>query len=129
MKILIVPGNVHNAKSYPYWDELLELIKDHEIRKIQGILTEQEIIDLVNWCDIFISIDSFLPHLAHYHKLKRGVVIWGKSDPKIFGYEENINLIKDINHLRSEQFKWWIDEPHDPKVFVSPEEIVKWLEV
>lgn len=125
MKILIVPGNVQNAKSYPYWDRFIKMANKHEIKVVDGILSDQDIIDLVNWCDIWVSIDSFLPHFVRYHKLKRGVVLWGKSDPGIFGYKENINLLKDRKYLRAEQFKWWIDEPLDPKAFVDPEEILQ----
>ena len=127
MRILIVPGNNKNAKSYPHWDRLLELLGDHEIKKIEGILKEQEIIDWVNWCEVWISIDSFLQHLVSHYKLKRGIVIWGKSDPEIFGYKTNINLLKDRKCLRAEQFKWWKDEPIDPDVFVPPEMIVEAL--
>lgn len=125
MKILIVPGNVKNAKSYPFWDRFLKQAVKHEIKQVSGMLKEKEIIDLINWCDIWISIDSFLPHLAHYHQLKRGVVLWGKSDPNIFGYPENINLLKDRKYLRSDQFRWWADEPIDPQAFVNPEEILQ----
>jgi len=125
MKLLFSPGNIKNAKSYPHWNALEKLLGGHEIKKIEGILQEQEIIDLIHWCDIWISIDSFLPHLARYHGLKNGIVIWGKSDPLIFGYPENVNLIKDRKYLRAEQFRWWKDEPVDDGVFVSPEEILE----
>ena len=125
MKILICEGNVKTAKSYPHWERLLELLKDHEIKKIEGILKEQEIIALVEECDVWISIDSMLQHLVAYHKLKRGIVIWGKSSPKVFGYESNINLLKDYRYLSNNQFGlWWPTEPHDPDVFVGPEIIV-----
>lgn len=125
MKILVVPGNVQNAKSYPYWERFLKLANKYEVKTINGILPDKEIIGLINWCDIWISIDSFLPHLAHYHKLKRGIVLWGQSDPNIFGYPTNINLLKDRKYLRPDQFKWWKDEPHNPEVFVTPEEILQ----
>ena len=120
MKILICPGNVQTAKSYPHWDRFLALARDHEIKKIEGMMEEEAIIDLVNWCDVWISIDTFLPHLIKWHKLKPGIVIWGKSDPLIFGYSTNTNLLKDRKYLRTEQFRWWFDEKHDPEVFVSP---------
>ena len=121
MKILLCRGNIQNAKSYPddFWEEFLALIKDHEVKEITGILPEQEIIDLVNWSDKWVSIDSFLQHLCAYHKLKPGVVLWGKSNPAIFGYKHNINLHK--GRFRPDQFRWWQDVKHDPNDFVSPE--------
>lgn len=127
MKILINRGNLENAKSYPYWEEFLALAKDHEIKEIKGILPEQEIIDLVNWCDVWITIDSFLQHLCHYHKLKSGIVIWGKSDPKIFGYDYNKNLLKDRKKLRLDQFRWWKDIKLDKDDFVSADDLYKSL--
>jgi ADP-heptose:LPS heptosyltransferase len=126
MKILINRGNVFNAKSYPFFDELINELKwrGHEIKEIKGILSEQEIIDLVNDCDVWITIDTFLQHLCAYYKLKKGIVIWGKSDPTIFGYPENINLLKDKKYLRVNQFRSWTDAWNDienrPESFVSP---------
>ena len=124
-KILIIPGNIQNAKSYPHWDKLCELLKDHEIKKIEGILPITQIVDLVNWCDKWVSIDSFVPHLCAYYDLKQGIVIWGKSDPEIFGHKHNINLLKDRKYLKPQQFQWWREEKFDPEVFISPEEIIK----
>ena len=127
MKILISKGNIKNAKSYPdeYWDELIDLLKDHEIKEIKGILPLNEIVDLVNWADTILSIDSFLPHLIVYHKIdKKVIVLWGTSDPLIFGYPENINLLKDRSNLREQQFKWWKDEPVPSNdVWVTPEDV------
>jgi hypothetical protein len=115
MKILINRGNVVNAKSYPYWEELIALLKSHEIKEIKGILKEQEIIDLVNWSDVWISIDSFLPHLCKYYNLKNGIVLWGKSNPQIFGYSENVNILKSILNLRPDQFGEWKNVPNESK--------------
>lgn len=125
MNILINRGNLINAKSYPYWEELLVLLKDHKVKEIKGILPEKEIIDLVNWSDVWITIDSFLQHLCTYHKLKKGIVVWGKSDPLIFGYKHNINLLKNRKYLRPDQYVFWTNVPIDIDVFVSPEAILK----
>ena len=131
-KILLCPGNVITAKSYPYWDKLVEMIKGEAmVTRIEGILPEQHIIDGVNWCDVWISIDSFLPHLVAYRKLKPGIVLWGTSDPLIFGYPSNTNLLKDRKYLREHQFLWWatptgeLVEPPNPEAFVKPEVIVE----
>jgi ADP-heptose:LPS heptosyltransferase len=128
MKILTSEGNVKNAKSYPHWEELYALLKDHEVKKIEGILPLEEIKRLVEWSDVFISIDSFLPHLIECYKIdKKVIVLWGKSDPEIFGYAQNNNLLRDRVFLRNEQFKWWKDEPIDLEAFVSPDEVMKHL--
>lgn len=127
MKILISRGNLQNAKSYPFWEEFLALIPEHEVKEIKGILSEKEIIDLINWSNIWVSVDSFIPHLCAYHHLKRGIVIWGKSNPNIFGYKNNINLLKDPKNLRPDQFRWWNDQKHDPEDFVSADVLVTTL--
>jgi ADP-heptose:LPS heptosyltransferase len=125
MKILVIPGNIRTPKSYPHWDRLLELLKDHEVRKLEGILPEADIIALINWCDIWISIDSFLQHLVAYHHLKPGIVLWGQSDPLIFGYPTNINLLKDRKYLRPLQFRFWSEAKDAPDAFVQPEIVIQ----
>jgi ADP-heptose:LPS heptosyltransferase len=79
--------------------------------------------------DLFISVDNFVPHLAYTIK-KRGIVLWGKSDPTIFGYSENVNLLKDKKYLRARQFDIWESEKYDQSVFILPqkvmEEVKKW---
>ena len=104
----------------------MALATKHEIKKIEGIMPEQDIIDLIRWADVVVSIDSFVPHLIQYHKInKKVVVIWGTSSPEIFGYTTNVNLLKGRQYLREQQFKWWKDEVPNPDAFVSPE-IVLW---
>lgn len=125
MKILINRGNAEDAKNYPYWVELIKLLKEHEVKEIKGILQEQDIIDLVNWCDVWISIDSFLQHLVAYHKLKPGIVLWGTSHPAIFGYDSNVNLLKDKKYLRADPYLWWRDEARNPEAFVAPNKILE----
>lgn len=124
MKILTFEGCVKNAKSYPYWEELCDLLKDHEVTRVNSIIPIAKIKEMVNNNDIWISIDSFLPHLVHFYHLKPGIVIWGKSDPLIFGYPENRNLFKDTKYLKAQQFQWWKDEPIEEKVFITPQEIL-----
>jgi ADP-heptose:LPS heptosyltransferase len=147
MKILISPyaqklrNGAENPKNFPYWVELVGLLKDKGFEIIQigaakdslvtGVtdfrqgLKLKEIENLVKECDIWISVDSFLPHLCAYHKLKRGIVIFSKSDPKIFGYLNNINLLKNRTYLREQQMWLWEQEEYDKDAFVSAEEVYK----
>jgi len=125
MHILIIRGNIETPKSYPYWEELLVLLKDHKIKEVKGMLQEKYIIELINWCDVWISIDSFIQHLVKYHKLKKGIVLWGKSNPEIFGYGDNINLLKGPVNFRTDQFGKWSEVKHREEDFVLPEVILK----
>jgi ADP-heptose:LPS heptosyltransferase len=127
-----------NPKNYPYWKELLALLKKEHIiqlgvkgkgeekltKDFRRDLSLGEIKKLINECDFWISVDNFFPHLAH-HVLKPGVVIFGKSDPDIFGYPENINVLKDRKYIRKNQFALWEEEPYNEEVFVKPDLIIK----
>lgn len=129
-----------NAKNYPHFSELIiRLLKeDKEIIQIgiegeerfKGVkefrknLSLKEIENIIKECDYWISVDNFLPHLAHHVK-KPGVVIWGVSDPNIFGYPENLNILKDRKNLRQRQFDIWEIIAFNPSVFLSPDQIIK----
>jgi len=128
-----------NPKEYPWWPEVVRqlLILGHRIVQI-GVAGEQriegvsefilprldEITDIINNADTWLTVDSFLPHYCHTYNLKSGVVIWSLSDPAIWGHKENINLLKSRTYLRSLQFKDWMSEAYNPDAFVSPEEVV-----
>lgn len=140
MKIILFPyakamrnGQKH-PKNYPYWTELIELLKrdGHELIQL-GVNGEtqlvddfrknlkfNEICDIVKNCDTFISVDSFGQHLA-WSLGKRGIVLFGQSDPNIFGHDIHINLLKDRKYLREKQFWLWEQCEANDEAFVSPE--------
>ncbi len=126
-----------NPKDYPYWDSVVKYLLKKNYQVVQvGISGEKEISayichflkdlklrELKEWildCDFWLSVDNFFPHLAHLVG-KPGIVLFGKSDPRIFGYEENINLFKSEKYFRKNQFDFWFNETFDPQVFVVPE--------
>jgi hypothetical protein len=84
----------------------------------------ESLLELLKRCETWISVDNFFPHLANLQK-KAGYVIWGQSDPKIFGYAYNNNLLKDRLFLREKQFDIWECVEYREDVFLTPEEIVK----
>ena len=149
MKILISPysklmrNGKENPKNYPYWPEVIRLLSErghdiiqlkhageNEIDGVKSIIsyTSLKVSEIsIDECDTFICVDNFLQHLAHYKK-KKGVVLWGKSDPELFGYPENINLLKDRKHLRNRQFETWEAEEFDASVFVDPQIVVEAVE-
>jgi ADP-heptose:LPS heptosyltransferase len=124
-----------NPKNYSYWPELIKLL-DHPVVQV-GVKGEQQLVDdfrpnlpltelaeLVHQADTWISVDSFFQHFCWDLK-KYGIVIWGQSDPLIFGHEENINLLKDRKYLRKEQFWLWEQCEYKQECFVNPTQIVK----
>jgi ADP-heptose:LPS heptosyltransferase len=142
-KILIFPytsklrNGTENPKNYPYWDSLVKLLKENNYHVVQVSLstdaiipmvdeckqnlTFQQIKELLNDCHSWISIDSFVPHLVNCEKInKQGIVIFSQSNPKIFGYEQNINLLKDKKYLRPDQFNIWEQAKYNDKAYVLP---------
>jgi ADP-heptose:LPS heptosyltransferase len=130
-------NNELNPKNYPYWKELITMI-DEPIIQV-GVEGEEQLVEdfrknlpfkelraLIQECRIWLGVDSFFQHLAWDEK-KPGVVLWGPSDPLIFGHPENINLLKDRSHLAVNQFIWWEATKHSNDRFVTPMEIIKHL--
>jgi ADP-heptose:LPS heptosyltransferase len=142
MNIVISPfskklrNGKENPKNYPYWKGVISLLKQKNIIQI-GVEGETKLVNdfrkglsldqikkLISECDFWMSVDNFLPHLAH-HIPKPGVVLWGYSDPNIFGYKENLNLLKNRNYLRKDQFNIWEAIEYNEDVFMSANDVVK----
>jgi ADP-heptose:LPS heptosyltransferase len=126
-----------NPKIYPYWKELISLI-DEPIVQI-GIDGEDQLVDdfrknlslnslelLIAECRIWISVDSFFQHFC-WDLGRPGVVLWGQSDPNIFGHPENINLLKNRKYLREKQFWLWEQCEYRYDCWVNPEKILPYL--
>jgi ADP-heptose:LPS heptosyltransferase len=123
-----------NPKNYPYWKELVSFIKEPIIQvgidgeeqlvpDFRKNLSIPELTNLINDCKTWISVDSFFQHLA-WDIGKPGIVLWGQSDPLIFGHPENTNLLKDRSYLREKQFWWWEQCDYREDAFVKPEVVV-----
>ena len=126
-----------NPKNYPYWKELIEMI-DEPIIQV-GIEGEKQLVPdfrknlpitelrkLIQECRTWISCDSFFQHLG-WDEGKKGIVLWGVSDPLIYGHPENINLLEDRKHLAENQFLWWEFVDHRNERFVKPKIVLEHL--
>ena len=132
-----------NSKNFPYWIELVKLMKNAQFNVIQigsnkdkpveGVtefkqnLSFEQIKELISTADTWISVDSFLQHLNHYYSRKQGIVIFAQSDPRIFGYNENANILKHRSYLRDKQFWLWEQTEYDKNAFVTAEEVFNTL--
>lgn len=145
-KVIISPfskklrNGKNNSKNYPYFQKVVDDLKKKGIwviqigskdeERLQNVdeyqfdLSLKDLKDLVLECDTWVSVDNFMGHFGAWIK-KSGIVIWGKSNPELFGYQENINLYKDKKYFRDKQFAIWEEEPFDSKVFVGPEKVVE----
>ena len=128
-----------NPKNYPYWEQLVyELEKSMHVVQV-GVEGEKQLVpdfrtnlpiaalrELLWQCKTWIGVDSFFQHLAWDEGIS-GIVLWGPSDPLIFGHPENINLLKDRSYLTENQFLWWESTEHKNDRFVKPIEVLAYL--
>jgi len=142
-----IPNGKKNCKEYPWWNELTSLIKEKtdyviyqfvslEEKKLSHIdyyidtfnkLWEQE--KLIKSCTCWISVDNYFHHFMNViDSGKKGIVLWGKTDPLIYGYPGNVNMLKDRANLRKQKFSVLGIEDFDPKVFYRPTEVLEVLE-
>ena len=127
-----------HPKHYPYWQLLVALLQEFaEViqvgagneEQIPGItdfrknLSLTELAELVDKCSTWISVDSFSQHFC-WDLGKKGIVLWGQSDPNIFGHPENINLLRSRDFLRKNQFWIWEQAIYNPDAFVTPDKVI-----
>lgn len=146
--IVISPYSRHlrndkkNPKDYPYWPELIQKLlakgykvsqigEEHE-EQIEGVqyfenhLSFEGITNLIIRSDLWIAVDNFLQHHINVElPRKKGIVLWGQSDPSLFGYDTNYNLYKDKSYFRLNQFAIWEDAEYIKDAFVSPDEVME----
>jgi ADP-heptose:LPS heptosyltransferase len=129
-------GQQH-PKNYPFWEEVISQINEHIIQV--GIEGEVPLVDdfkknlslddlatLIKEAKTWMSVDSFFQHYC-WSLGKPGVVLWGQSDPVIFGHPENVNLLKDRTYLREKQFWLWEQCSFREDAFVTPDEVLEAL--
>lgn len=136
-KTMREPGKQH-PKNYPWWSEVIVKLKslghnvtqvglEHEPQLTEDFrknLTLSDLAELVKTSDTWIGVDSFGQHFC-WDLGKPGVVLFGQSDPDIFGHEENINLLKSKSYLREQQFWLWEQAEFKAEAFVDPDTVVK----
>lgn len=137
----VTKNKTKSPKDYPYWKDIITSAKEKGYYIIQiGINGEDDIgadkqlfdksldylKDLVKCTDKWISVDNFFHHLAWYYEVS-GIVIWGPSDPRIFGHDLHLNLLKDRKYLRENQFGEWHEIKYDKNIFPSPAFILEEL--
>ncbi len=127
-----------SPKDYPHAKKLAELLREHNLVQVGGNGDEQLTPDfrpnlsfedlgkLIVESRTGISVDSFLQH-AYWYFDRRAIVLFGISDPVIFGHPENMNLLVDRKFLREQQFDLYYTNQYRPEAFVRPDEVVKVL--
>lgn len=122
-------NGLRNPKDYPFWKELEDTLCTDAYRQkvilinIEKELPLPELRAVLLEADIIITVDSFIQHYC-WSIGKRCVVLFGKSDPDIFGHRENINVLKDRKYLRPDQFNTWEETSYNSEAFVTPDVVL-----
>jgi ADP-heptose:LPS heptosyltransferase len=130
-------GKQH-PKNYPYWEEVIAQVKEHIVQVgVEGEvplvadfrqnLSLEDLAELIKECKTWMGIDSFFQHYC-WDQGKPGIVLWGQSDPVIFGHPENVNLLKDRKYLREKQFWLWEQCEFNAESFVTHDVVLEALE-
>ncbi len=130
-------GGKPSPKDYPWPQELAaKLQENHEVIQVAGNddpqvvsdvrrnLTFDEVGKLIGQSDGGICVDSYLQH--HFWFVgRRAIVLFGISDPVIFGHPEHLNLLRDRSFLRPQQYDLYYVNQYAPEAFVKPEEVIE----
>jgi ADP-heptose:LPS heptosyltransferase len=133
------PEGRESPKNYPHWADVTKTLaaSGYELLQLsipgepdvpgcharKDGLPLRAVEALIRVSETWISVDNFFHHLA-WAVGKRGVAVFGLSDPAIFGHPENVNLLKDRRFLRERQFGLWSQEAPRPEAFVPPVDVV-----
>jgi ADP-heptose:LPS heptosyltransferase len=130
-------GEQH-PKNYPHWKTLIEGFnqrygdhivqvgvtgEEHLVEDVRHNLSLPDLASLIKESTTWIALDSFVQHYG-WDLGKRGIALWGQSDPIIFGHPENINLLKDRKYLREKQYWLWEQAVFNADSFVEPEVVL-----
>lgn len=139
MRFIISPYSSAVAKDYPYWSTLIGMLRS-PVNHITQVGVGKEVrLDVDEHCfnlrladlqkkecDIWLAVDNFFPHMVNCCGFRgQGIVLWGKSDPLIFGYVSNVNLLVSRERLRRYQFESWHGVKRDDGDFVKPEVVME----
>lgn len=109
--------NKVNPKNYPWWPELVQQLPmpivqvgvQGETQLVPDFRTNmnlQELAQVLHTCEFWIGCDSFVQHYA-WDLGKPGAVLWGPSNPDIYGHPENLNITKGKQFQCADQFLMW----------------------
>lgn len=113
-----------SPKDYPYWDDLIKEYQNKvQLTVIDTVLPLEELKQCLLEADVIVTVDSFIQHYC-WSLGKKCIVLFGKSDPLIYGHKENINVLKDRKYLNANQFDIWESHVYDPNVFVTPDVVI-----
>jgi hypothetical protein len=129
-----LPDDKPNPKNYPWWPDLIRMLPEpitqvgvsgetQLVPDFRQNLSLSELAAVIHACDFWISCDSFVQHYA-WDLGKPGVVLWGPSDPIIYGHPENLNITKGRAYQSKDQFLMWNLIENRSDWWHTPQEVV-----
>jgi ADP-heptose:LPS heptosyltransferase len=109
INVVIAPGSVSPRKEWAHrnFEVLTKRLKEKGIFVLQigaakeryvrqsysllGLTTPKQIFPILRRANLLITVDCFLMHAAHHVELPT-VVLWGPSQPDVYGYPEQTHL-------------------------------------
>ncbi|SVA47693.1 uncharacterized protein METZ01_LOCUS100547 [marine metagenome] len=84
------------TKEEPPQDKPSRIVPDFHVQAencfdLRDMINIRQVAYLLECTDTFVAIDSIVAHVS-LHSNKKGIVLWGSSNPKTHGHEHNINL-------------------------------------
>lgn len=110
--VVIAPGSVSPRKEWrhSHWEELSLRLRQagfftilvgsanqryvHHTYSILGLTQPGQVFSILRRADLVITVDCFIMHASHYVK-KPAIVLWGPTQPEIYGYPGQIHLYHD----------------------------------
>ncbi len=114
LNVVIAPASDSPRKTFrpEIWHELVSMLSADDVfvmqaglfnevhikntYSLQGITTPQQLAALIKHCDLVVTVDNFVMHLAHMQNTP-AVVIWGATQNEIYGYPEQIHLQNSLS--------------------------------
>lgn len=107
--VLICPGSESPRKQMPQekWEALVSMLRERQINVVQagrmfeqyirgaydlrGLTTPLQLVSLMKKISMVVTSDNFAMHAAHLANAA-AVVVWGPTDPLVYGYTEQVHL-------------------------------------
>ncbi len=138
LNVVIAPASDSPRKTFrpEIWHELVNMLSADDVfvmqagllsevhiknaYSLQGITTPQQLAALIKHCDLVITVDNFVMHLAHMQNTP-AVVIWGATQNEIYGYSEQVHLQNGLTCNLNEGESCLIsDENRGAEIYMTP---------
>lgn len=84
-------ARLHNDGAFVMQVGLATNLRIRNAYSLLGLTTPQQLVALLQRCDLVVTVDNFVMHAAHLAG-SRTVALWGPTDHTVYGYPEQVHL-------------------------------------